>query len=133
MQPDTRIQQSFTIIVIDDDDTLREFVAEVLRRAHYNVLLASGADEAFRLLEQNQVNVVITDLIMPEKEGLETIVELRRMYPKIKIIAMSGGALGLPWANLNSARRLGATVTLTKPFSRQELLAEVARILEAQS
>ena len=119
--------------MIDDDDPLREFVTEALRRERYNVLSASTADGALRLLEQNQVNVVITDLIMPEKEGLETIVELRRRYPKIKIIAMSGGGLGAPWTNLKSAQRLGASGILAKPFSRQELLSEVARLLGTKS
>ena len=78
-----------------------------------------------RLLHDQAVDLVITDLIMPEKEGVETISELRRRYPEIKIIAMSGGGMGGATDYLRLAKALGAGQTLAKPFTREVLLKMV--------
>ena len=81
------------------------------------------------LVANNDFDIIITDLVMPEKEGIETIMELSRTAPNIKIIAMSGGGRVNATDYLTIARRVGASDTLAKPFSGDELLAAVSRVL----
>ena len=90
---------------------------------------AANDNEALRLVQDNVFDLVITDLIMPEKEGIETIVKMRKKIPTLKIIAMSGGGLIAPEDYLVIARKLGVAQTLAKPFSGKELLAAVASVL----
>ena len=118
------------ILLVDDDAPLVKVQSELLRRAGHTVSVAGNGKEAMDLVADNDFDLVITDLIMPEKEGIETILELRRKAPKIKIVAMSGGGA---WADtrdsLAMARQLGASLTLAKPFSGEELIAAVAQAL----
>jgi DNA-binding NtrC family response regulator len=118
------------ILVVDDDDQMRLFIEAVLIRAGYVVLLAPGASQALEILKENSIQLVVIDLIMPDKEGLETIIEIRRLYPAIRILAISGGGRAVPYANLKAARQIGANGALAKPFSLQELLDEVARVTD---
>jgi DNA-binding response OmpR family regulator len=118
-----------TILVVDDDDAFRAMLRETLERAGYEVRDASNGEIALEIDRATPCDVVVIDLVMPEKEGLETILELRRRRSHTKIIAISGGGNSNPRRNLAIAERLGARRTLTKPFSRGELLLAIDHVL----
>lgn len=117
------------ILVIDDDASVREVVSEMLRLEGYEVTIAENGEEAISRLARQRFELVITDLIMPEKEGIETIAEIRRNDDSIPIIAISGGGRLGPGDYLETARYIGADATLAKPFARQELLTTIDRLL----
>jgi DNA-binding response OmpR family regulator len=117
------------ILVVDDDDAFRAMLRETLERAGHEVHDAPNGAIALEIDQRTPCDVVVIDLVMPEKEGLETILELRRRRSRTKIIAMSGGGSGNPKSNLAIAARLGARRTLTKPFSRGELLLAIDHVL----
>jgi DNA-binding NarL/FixJ family response regulator len=94
------------------------------------VLPAANGIEALRLCETPEVAAAIVDLVMPEKEGLETIFEMRRRYPGIKTIAISGGGRGPGDVYLEMARQLGAVAALAKPFGKAEILEAVRKVLD---
>ncbi len=115
------------ILIIDDDDGLRRMLVQMLVRAGYDVAEASnGRDGLFRLRETS-ADLVVTDLIMPEQEGLETIMAIRHEFPAMKVVAMSGGARLSGFDFLPAAVGLGALVALKKPFGREEFLAVVEK------
>jgi DNA-binding response OmpR family regulator len=118
------------ILVIDDDASVREVVSEMLRLEGHDVTIAENGREAIPLLAASHFDLVITDLIMPEKEGIETISEIRRTDSRIPIVAISGGGRLGPGDYLETARYIGADATLAKPFARQELLATIEALLE---
>ncbi len=117
------------ILLIDDDEPFRNMLHKILERAGYEVQPAADGKQALELFRQQQPDLIITDLVMPEKEGLETILELRREAPNAKIIAMSGGARMNPRTSLAMAEKFGARKTLSKPFSHQEILDAVSDVL----
>lgn len=119
-----------TILLVDDDEQYRLMLNEVLQLAGYEVRQAQDGKEALRIYQAAPTDLVITDLIMPEKEGLETIRELRAYNPAVKIIAMSGGGRINPTDHLMMAQRFKAQRVLAKPFSPQLLLAMVKELLE---
>ena len=120
------------IMIVEDDKAVRELLREILKRAGHEVIAASNGKEAIALYQDDPAppDLVITNILMPEKEGLETIQEMRRDDPDIKIIAISGGGQIGPADYLEIARRFGATRTFSKPFDRKELLAAVDELLE---
>jgi DNA-binding NtrC family response regulator len=119
------------ILIIDDEDYIRAMVQQMLDRAGYATAVASDGREALVLQRAQPADAILTDLMMPGQEGLETIMEIRRLYPATKIIAMSGGGHGGVLDFLPIATQLGAARTLAKPFSREQLLAAVREALEA--
>lgn len=118
-----------SILVIDDDPNLRDMMHRMLTRAGYDVLMAEEGAEGIETYRKSPTDLVITDLIMPGKEGLETIVDLRREFPDVKIIAISGGGLVGPHDYLNAARGLGATASLSKPSDSRTILATIRETL----
>ncbi len=110
------------ILLIDDDEQLRRMLRHALERSGYAVVEAQNGVEGLRLFKESPVDLVITDILMPEKEGLETIVELLRACPTVKIIAMTGGGRTGHLDFLAIAGKLGAHHALRKPFSLQELV-----------
>jgi DNA-binding response OmpR family regulator len=120
------------ILIIEDEAPMRKLVGEFLRLAGYETVTASNGVEGMELAKEIQFDLVITDIIMPEKEGIEVIMDLRRQQPGLRIIAMSGGGRLSADDCLKLARKLGAKATLAKPFSGAELLAAVAAVLGAQ-
>jgi DNA-binding response OmpR family regulator len=120
---------SVRILVIDDDPVVRGMLVEMLRRAGYDVDDAEDGRAGMKRFRETPAALVITDVVMPEKEGLETLMELRRESPSVKVIAISGGGRVGPDAYLNSAKTLGAHGILAKPFGREELLAAVKTVL----
>ena len=118
------------ILVIDDEAPMRRFVAMSLEKQGHAVSEAADGAEALRILAERRIDLVITDLLMPETDGIETILELRRLYPAIKIIAISGGGDYQSGKGfLRAAESLGADRTLTKPFEFRELLPAVEALL----
>jgi CheY-like chemotaxis protein len=117
------------ILVIDDDDAVRATIRRVLERAGYVVEVAVNGADGIRLYRNAPHDLVITDLYMPEKEGIETIQELRAERPDLPILAVSGGILGDKSGPLTDAELFGASATLAKPFSTEELQTTVARLL----
>ena len=113
------------ILVIDDDDQFRVMLKQMLTRNGYEVLEAPNGHEGLKLYREKKPELVITDIIMPEKEGIELIIELKREYPEVKVIAMSGGGRVKPDSYLDTAKILGAIRTFQKPFSMKDLLKTV--------
>jgi len=118
------------ILAIDDDIQIREMLKQFFERAGYEVLVAPDGKEALKLHQANPVNLIITDIVMPEKEGLETIMEFQRRSPEVKIIAISGGGKIAANEYLNLAKVLGAQKTFSKPFELKKLLEEVRELLQ---
>jgi len=117
------------ILLVDDNIPFIKSQSEFLRYTGHTVSTAGNGKEAMDLVANNDFDIIITDLVMPEKEGIETIMELSRTAPNIKIIAMSGGGRVNATDYLTIARRVGASDTLAKPFSGDELLAAVSHVL----
>ena len=117
------------ILVIDDDEQMRVLLRQVMEWAGHEVVEAADGRDGMLMQRQHGADLVITDLIMPEQEGLETITALRRDYPGLKIIAISGGGRIGPEAYLPAARELGADRVFSKPFDVQELAETVRELL----
>lgn len=117
------------VLLIDDDEFFRSMVSAVLRSTGHEVVEAADGPQGLDRHRVGGFNLVITDLIMPEKEGIETIVELCRREPSLPIIAMSGSGRFSPQGYLDVAAKVGARLVLAKPFSTSELLAVVDRLL----
>src|SRR5687767_5921761 len=110
------------ILLIEDDNQLRPLLLGMLKRAGHEVIEAINGKAGILAFHASEPDVVITDLVMPEKDGLEIIIELRRAFPKIRVIAMSGGIELTKLNLLPIAQKLGAVSTLAKPFRPQQLL-----------
>jgi CheY-like chemotaxis protein len=110
------------ILVIDDDPAMLRLIQRVLTRAGHEVELAKDGVEGLTLFSTGEFSVVVTDVLMPNQDGIETIRELRRQAPEIKIIAVSGGGIANTAIFLKIARDLGADSILAKPFQLDDLL-----------
>jgi DNA-binding response OmpR family regulator len=117
------------ILVIDDEEQVLNALGFALACEGYRVVKAFDGKEGMKLHREDPVDLIITDLIMPEKEGIETIRELTAEFPNIKIIAISGGGRIGPENYLTMAKMLGAQRTLTKPIGRDELVRTVKELL----
>jgi CheY-like chemotaxis protein len=113
------------ILVVDDEEELRELIRHVLERAGHAVACARDGREASSVLTTRSFDVVVTDMLMPDQDGLELITELKSKYPAVKIVAMSGGGQIGSDQYLSMAKGFGADVLLRKPFTHQTLLAAV--------
>lgn len=120
-----------SILIIDDEAPIRSMLRLILERAGYNVIEAPDGIEGIRRYRQQPADLIITDLIMPNKDGIGMIIELKKEFPEVKIIAMSGGGLNRPDGYLKGARKLGACHTLSKPIDREELLRVVKDALKS--
>jgi DNA-binding response OmpR family regulator len=126
-------QQSPSILVIDDEQLIRLQIRNALEFEGFTVHEAANGNEGLARIAQSTPDVVITDILMPDKEGIETILELRRTHPKIRIIAISGGGRTGNKDFLRTAKHLGADRTLAKPFGLAELLRLVREVLDDAS
>lgn len=119
------------ILVIDDDSEIRYCVRAILEKAGYEVLEADNGKSGIELFRRTSADLAMVDIFMPEKEGIETIRELRKGDPELKILAVSGGILGHdPHHYLNIAQMLGANGSLEKPFKQDRLLEVIGKMLE---
>ena len=119
-----------TILIIDDDTQILAVYRAMLEREGHRVIESSDGLSGLEICRTEPVDLVVTDIIMPGKEGLETILELRQEFPELGIIAVSGGGRLGPDSYLPLARKMGAQATLTKPFARKDLLDIVSGVLE---
>ncbi len=117
------------ILVVDDEEALREVFQAVLEHLGHEVFSEASGRRVVERCREVAADLVITDLVMPDVEGLETIMSLRQSLPKLPIIAMSGGSRGGVDDALDAAMRLGATLALQKPFPLEELQAGVDLVL----
>ena len=118
------------ILIIDDESQIRSMLRLMLERVGYEVMEADDGMEGIRQYRDNPADLIITDLIMPNKDGIGMIIELKKEFPAVKIIAMSGGGVNRPEGYLDGAKKLGATRTLTKPIDRDEMLSAVKDTLK---
>ncbi len=119
------------ILLIEDDVDFRWMLAEMLKREGYAVSTADNGEEGVKLLEEESFDLVITDIIMPEKEGLETIMDITTRRPGTKIIAISGGGRSSAGSYLKTAEYFGAVRSFQKPFDRKEFLEAVRDLIQA--
>jgi DNA-binding response OmpR family regulator len=117
------------ILVIDDDIDLRVIMQEALQAAGYEVSMAADGAQGIALQRKQPASLLITDIFMPNKEGIETIRDFREEFPNVPIIAMSGGGKLKRQGSLFTAKALGAEVILRKPFKMSDLLRSVAALL----
>lgn len=116
------------ILIIEDDDLLREVLVHALTLAGHTVAQASNGQEGLELFRATQPEVVVTDLVMPVQEGVETIVQLRRQQKDLPIIAMSGGVPNSK-VYLDIAGKIGARRIMAKPFTPSQLIKAVDEVL----
>lgn len=117
------------ILLVEDEKELREMLKISLIRHKYTVIEAANGKDAIAHFRPSVTDLVITDLIMPEEDGLKVIMKLRELKPDLKIIAISGGGKAGPGSYLNMAKALGANAIFSKPFSVNELIAMVESLL----
>jgi CheY-like chemotaxis protein len=113
------------ILLVEDDERVRLVLKDVLESEGYEIQEASNGKEGLQSLASSQPDLILTDLVMPDTEGIEMIIKIRKSDPNVKIVAMSGDE-----DYLDLAKKLGADRTLTKPFSNPVLLAAVKAALE---
>lgn len=118
------------ILVIDDEPSILLMIKKMLEKAGHEVDMALNGKEGMQIFENNKADLLVTDIIMPEKEGLETIVEMRKKYPDLKIIAISGGGRISADGYLPGAKLLGANMVFQKPLIQKEFLEAVSFLLK---
>ena len=118
------------ILLVDDEEIVLRLFETVLKLDKHDVTTASNGNGALAAIAAETFDLVITDLVMPDKEGIETIIEMRKLKPELPIIAMSGGGRGNASDYLDMAAQLGAKRTLAKPFPAQTLLDAVREVLQ---
>ena len=117
------------ILVIDDNEMVRDILSDLLEAEGHEVRTATEGRGGLALLADFMADIVITDILMPGQEGIETIQELRASNPETKIVAISGGGTRYGLSFLDMAEKLGAHATLSKPIDAKELAAVVERLL----
>ena len=119
------------VLVVDDDMSIRAFVLEILEEEGHSVEEAVDGKQGLQRYREEPADLVITDILMPEVDGVEFIMQLQEIYPGVKIIAMSGGGRGLDASfNLRIAKDFSAVQQLEKPFTRETLLEAVRQVVD---
>jgi CheY-like chemotaxis protein len=117
------------ILVTEDDDAYRKVLRTVLHRAGYEVVEARDGTEAVAYVRRESPDLIVTDILMPGCDGIETMMAVRQLRPGMRVIAISGGGRIHPADFLHMASKLGARRTLAKPFSNAQFLETVAEVL----
>ena len=117
------------ILVLDDEASILLMLKKMLERAGHEVDIALNGRDGMELFKKNKPDLLITDIIMPHKDGLEVVLELRKKHPELKIIAISGGGRIHPEGYLPSAKHFGADLIFQKPLVQQEFLQAVSLLL----
>jgi CheY-like chemotaxis protein len=117
------------IVLVDDDKMVCDTIKHRLERDGHQVRVALNGNEALKLVEQQLPDLVITDVIMPDREGIETLLALKKIAPTVKVVVMSGGGRIGRLEHLKIASALGADGTLKKPFKTSELRSLLAELL----
>jgi DNA-binding response OmpR family regulator len=121
------------IYVFDDEPSILLMIKKMLEKAGHEVDIALNGKDGMILFKKNVPDLIVTDIIMPEKEGLETIFELRKTYPKLKIVAISGGGRISPSGYLPGAKLLGADIVFEKPLDQKKFLQAIELLLNETS
>ncbi len=124
------VVQDKTVLVVDDDALVRETIMNFMSTAGFEVDGASDGTVGVASYSEKKHDLVITDILMPGKEGIETIMDIRQINPNVKIIAISGQGWSGPVSYLDLAKQLGADSALSKPFSKSELLQTVGTVMQ---
>lgn len=120
------------ILIVDDDDLFREMLDEMLKREGHQVVAVDNGAHALTTLSQQKVDLVITDILMPVKDGIELIQDLQKLPAPPPVIAVSGGRRSISLQfNLESAQLMGVRATLAKPFTRDDLRRVISDVLGA--
>lgn len=119
------------ILIVDDDSMVRKMLVKVFRKEDYTTFEAPDGNSALKVYRDENIDVIITDIVMPDMEGIETISELRKINPDVKIIAFSGGGSLAPDSYLKIAASMGARYTFQKPFDINELKDAVKKLLNS--
>jgi DNA-binding NtrC family response regulator len=118
-----------SILVVDDEEDVRDVLQGILESADYRVTTAADGNEASKLLAAEKFSIVLTDLLMPDRDGIEVVGELRKKYPTTPVIVMSGGGRMRHVEYLKMAKTFGAHAVLEKPFKSEQLLTTIASLL----
>ncbi|HMA65740.1 MAG: response regulator [Fibrobacterota bacterium] len=121
------------VLIIDDDEDMRSMLLQLMERVGIEAIGARDGNDGLQQFDAFQPNLVITDIVMPGKEGLETIIEMRRKYPDVSIIAISGGGRVGPDSYLPIAKQFGARYVFAKPLNRNEFLFAVRQCLSTKA
>ena len=121
------------MLIIDDESEVRSLLTRALTQAGYEAVAVANGDEGTRACRQQSFDMIVVDMVLPEKDGLETMMEIRRGSPKARIIAMSGAPRAPIMDPLSLAMKLGAVAVLTKPFTPDEFIGSIARHLARPS
>jgi len=119
------------ILLLDDDEDFRESMAEVLERNGHTVFTDSDGVDVLEHLHALDIEIVITDVVMPEQDGIKTLMEIKRNYPDTSVVVVSGGGRIEAGAYLRAVESLQADAVLRKPVSAERLLETVARVQDA--
>jgi len=117
------------VLIVEDEKELREMLKTSLLRRKINVFEAVNGKDAIAHFKPSITDLVITDIIMPEEDGLKVIMKLRELKPGIKIIAISGGGKAGPGSYLKLAKALGADAVFSKPFSINDLISKIEELV----
>lgn len=117
------------ILFVDDDISIRQLHKQILENEGYHVEIARNGHEAIQVLAEKNVDMVITDILMPDIDGFELIMEIRRNHPQLKVMAISGGGRLSSDEYLTLANQLGVLYTLEKPFTKNQFVETVKQIL----
>ncbi|MDD3472218.1 MAG: response regulator [Syntrophaceae bacterium] len=120
------------ILVVDDEPEVLLLLSDILESGGYEVVKATNGVEGLREYQKGGVDLIVTDIIMPDKEGLESIMDYKQINPEVKIIAISGGARIGPHTYLKMAEKFGARKVFSKPFRNKELLDAIEELLKEQ-
>ena len=120
------------VLIVEDDSELREMLKLSLNRRKITVLEATNGKEAIAHFKPSVTDLIVTDLIMPEEDGLKVIITLRALKPSLKVIAISGGGKAGPGSYLNMAKALGADAVYSKPFSINDLISKIEELLKSE-
>lgn len=117
------------ILIVDDDEAICKMLVRLLSRYGYETSVANNGNEGLKKCAVVNFDLIITDIIMPDMEGIEFIITLKRKYPEINVIAMSGGGYLAPQEYLDTAKDFGVIDTFTKPFNIKTLIAKINETL----
>jgi len=120
------------VLIVEDDKELREMLKTSLQRRNFSVFEALNGKDAIQHFKPTITDIVVTDLIMPDEDGLKVIMKLRQLKPSLKIIAISGGGKAGPGSYLNLARMLGADAVYSKPFAMSDLLSKIEELMNSE-
>jgi two-component system response regulator (stage 0 sporulation protein F) len=121
-----------TILLVEDDDLVRDMLTQMLQRASHDVICAANGEEATERLKESKPDIMVTDIIMPKKSGITLISEVKNRHPNMEIIAISGGGRLDPTGYLDLSETIGASVSFEKPIDNNALLMAIDLLLHGK-